>query len=244
MKHSEQINELATALAKAQGEMENAAKDKLNPHFRSKYADLGNVWDAIREPLSRHGLSVVQLPFTDESGTVRLSTMILHASGQFLEADYALPPTKPDAQGYGSAITYMKRYALTGLGIAPEDDDGNAASARSGNAPSSRAAEPRGETPAKAEDAITAFLKRDVLTIPVRGAKAGHPEWKDWDAAMRKAIDHCETFKTLDKLWGDNGKNFADYAAADSNAAAARKLEAHADMRRDELTPPAIMAAE
>lgn len=130
MKHSEQLGDLATALAKAQGEMENAIKAKINPHFKSKYSDLSSVWDVIREPLSKHGLSVVQLPSMDEQGRVNICTMLLHASGQYIEASYALPATKPDAQGFGSAITYMKRYALTGVGVAPEDDDGNGASGK------------------------------------------------------------------------------------------------------------------
>ena len=127
MKHSEQLNDLAGALAKAQGEMENAVKGNINPHFKSKYADLGSIWDAIRGPLSKHGLSVIQLPDMDDEGRIRVTTLLVHASGQFIEASYALPAMKNDAQGYGSAITYMKRYALTGMGVAPEDDDGNAA---------------------------------------------------------------------------------------------------------------------
>lgn len=140
MKHSENLNELAIALAKAQGKMEAASKQKENPHFRSKYADLASVWDAIRGPLAENNLSVVQLPYSDEQGRVCLSTMLLHSSGQWIEASYFLDPSKKDPQGYGSAITYMKRYALTGMGVAPEDDDGNAASQRangngSGHAP-------------------------------------------------------------------------------------------------------------
>ncbi len=146
MRHSESLSDLAKALSAAQGEMENAAKAKLNPHFKSKYADLGSVWDAIREPLAKNGLSVVQLPFTDEAGAVRVSTLLMHASGQWIEASYALPPTKGDAQGYGSAITYMKRYALTGMGVAPEDDDGNAASVRGNGAKASIISEEQAET--------------------------------------------------------------------------------------------------
>lgn len=130
MNRSEQINDLAAALAKAQGEMENAAKDKTNPHFKAGYADLASIWDSIRAPLSKHGLSVLQMPFEDDKGRISLETMILHSSGQFMSATYCLPPTKGDVQGLGSAITYMKRYALTGLGVAPEDDDGEAATAR------------------------------------------------------------------------------------------------------------------
>lgn len=134
LKHSENLNDLAKALAAAQGAMEGASKDKVNPHFKSKYADLGSVWDAIRQPLAKNGLSVVQLPYTDEQGRVHVSTMLMHQSGQWIEASYFVLPTKNDAQGIGSVLTYMKRYALTGMGVAPEDDDGNAASAHaSGN---------------------------------------------------------------------------------------------------------------
>lgn len=133
LKRSDELKDLAGALAKAQGVMEGASKDKVNPHFKNKYADLGSVWDAVREPLSKNGLAVLQLPFTDNQGRVAVSTMLMHSSGQWIEAAYALPPTKADAQGFGSAITYMKRYALTGMGVAPEDDDGNAATGKNGN---------------------------------------------------------------------------------------------------------------
>lgn len=136
MLKSPEIDKLAAALALAQGAMEGAKKDAVNPHFRSKYADLASVWDAVREPLSKNGLSVIQLPELDDAGNVRITTVLLHSSGQFIEASYALPATKPDAQGYGSAITYMKRYALSGMGVAPEDDDGESAVKQStGEAP-------------------------------------------------------------------------------------------------------------
>jgi hypothetical protein len=133
LKRSPEINELAKALAVAQGSMEAAKKDKNNPAFgkASKYADLASIWDAVREPISKQGLSVIQLPFTDEQGRVNISTLLMHSSGQWIEASYALSPTKNDPQGFGSAITYMKRYALTGVGVAPEDDDGNAAAGTS-----------------------------------------------------------------------------------------------------------------
>lgn len=153
MNRSEQINELAAALSKAQGAMENAAKAKVNPHFKSKYADLSSVWDAIREPLSKNGLSVLQLPEMDEAGNVRINTILMHASGQFIEASYALPPMQNTAQGLGSAITYMKRYALSGVGVAPEDDDGNAAT-------SSAAPEPVGNISDLQVSMLRALIER------------------------------------------------------------------------------------
>ena len=128
MKTSEQINELATALAKAQGDIKGAVKDSSNPFFKSSYADLSSVWNACREALSKNGLAVIQTCSMSEHG-VTVSTRLAHASGQWVEDDLTLMPVKPDPQGVGSTITYARRYALASIaGVAPEDDDGNAAS--------------------------------------------------------------------------------------------------------------------
>ena len=130
MEHSEQINEIGAALAKAQGAIENATKDKANPFFKSTYADLAGVWDACRAALSANGLSVVQTPEQSDKG-VAVSTMLLHSSGQWIKGSYLMPVSKFDAQSVGSAITYARRYALAAMvGVAPEDDDGNAANNR------------------------------------------------------------------------------------------------------------------
>ncbi len=130
---SEEIKELCTALAKAQGQVENATKSTANLFFKSKYADLASVWDAIREPLSSNGLSVIQQPIDGGVGGITLRTLLMHASGQALESQFTMPvKANASAQDVGSALTYARRYALMALvGIAPEDDDGNAASGRS-----------------------------------------------------------------------------------------------------------------
>ncbi len=134
METSEKINELAAALAKAQGAIKGAVKDSTNPHFRSSYADLASVWEACRSALTENNLAIVQTPHTDEAGNCHIVTMMTHASGQWIRDTFSLPPTKADPQGYGSAITYMRRYALAAIvGVAPEDDDGNAASAGTDN---------------------------------------------------------------------------------------------------------------
>ncbi len=148
MTRSEQINELATALAKAQGAIEGAKKDAKNPHFGSKYAALSSVWDACREPLSKHGLSVVQLPrlvsVGESSWLIECETALLHETGQFLSDTLAVPVTKVDAQGVGSAITYARRYSLMALlGIAPEDDDANAAVGASADRPARKQSGPQ-----------------------------------------------------------------------------------------------------
>lgn len=128
------VSKLATALAKAQGEMEGATRGSSNPAFRSKYADLASVWDAIREPLSKHGLSVVQLPCQAPDGHVGLVTMLLHESGESISQVFYMPvKDRTNAQAVGSALTYARRYSLMAVcGIAPEDDDGNGASGQRG----------------------------------------------------------------------------------------------------------------
>jgi len=127
MQRSEQINELATALSKAQGEIKGAIRGDINPAFRSKYADLQSVWEAIRGPFTKHGLSVVQ-GLSSAEGGVECNTMLLHSSGQWISESLFIPADKHNAHGFGSAATYARRFSLQGIaGVAPVDDDGNAA---------------------------------------------------------------------------------------------------------------------
>lgn len=130
---------LAAALAKAQGLIKGASKDRTNPHFGSKYADLASVWEACRAALSANGLAVVQTTTTDAEGSVSLRTLLLHAGGASIEGLYPIRPQQPTPQGYGSAITYARRYALAAMvGVAPDDDDdGNAASSGPQSPPAS-----------------------------------------------------------------------------------------------------------
>ena len=128
MQTSDQIGELAKSLAKAQGAIKNALKDSTNPHFKSRYADLASVWDAIREPLTSNGLSVVQTPSSVEN-KVQCTTMLLHESGQFVRDTMSMTPTQNTPQAQGSCLTYLRRYMLQSIaGVAPDDDDGNEAS--------------------------------------------------------------------------------------------------------------------
>ena len=125
------IGKLALALSKAQGELEGAAKDSENPFFKSKYADLESVWDACRDLLASNGLAVAQFPgtYSDLDKSMSLTTILTHASGEWINQEMSVPVTKPDAQGAGSALTYMRRYALAAVvGVVQADDDGNAAS--------------------------------------------------------------------------------------------------------------------
>lgn len=128
---STETAKLDAALAKAQGEIEAASKDKTNPAFRSRYADLTAVWAACRPALAKHGISLTQWPIHAEDGRLHIVTRVAHA-GEWIKSHFSIPVTKQDPQGYGSATTYAKRFTLAAaLGIvADEDDDGNAASAR------------------------------------------------------------------------------------------------------------------
>lgn len=152
MNRSDQINEIAAALAIAQAELRNPAFDSSNPHFKSKFASLANVRDTITPTLTRHGIAVLQLLGFDE-GRVTCETVLTHKSGQWISGTFSMPPTKPDAQGTGSAATYCRRYSLMAIVnvVGDEDDDGNAASERPA------------QKPAKATDDTEAALILDSL---------------------------------------------------------------------------------
>ena len=128
VRRSGSITKLAVALAKAQGEMKNPPKDSINPHFKSKYADLATVRDTVMPTLNKNGLSVLQLP-CECDGVPALTTLLMHDSGEWVETTIQLRG-KMDPQGVGSALTYMRRYTLQSIAgvAADEDDDGNAAS--------------------------------------------------------------------------------------------------------------------
>ena len=131
MLQSESIANLAQCLSVVQGKLEYAKKDSANPFFKSKYADLESVWDACRKLLADNGLAVAQFPgtYSDLDKSMSLTTILMHDSGEWISQEMSVPVSKVDAQGAGSAITYMRRYALAAVvGVVQADDDGNAAS--------------------------------------------------------------------------------------------------------------------
>lgn len=135
MRTSEQINELAAALAKAQAEMKNAKLNKVNPHFKSRYADLAEIRDTVTPALARNGIAVLHGTDTVDGGGLVLATRLVHTSGQWAESRFPLPYDKP--QIMGSAISYGRRYnmsALTNI-AADDDDDANAANEKPAPAP-------------------------------------------------------------------------------------------------------------
>ncbi len=187
MTKSEDITELAGALSAAQGAIENATKDSANPFFKSSYADLASIWDAIRCPLSANGLAIMQLPSAD-GPKVTITTLLTHESGQWISSDLTMTAKDDTPQGIGSAITYARRYALQSVaGVAPEDDDGNGANGR-GHAPQQRREPP----PAARE-----FKPAVPMPPPARPApESSKPTLTDKassEAILRKTIDqHVE----------------------------------------------------
>lgn len=165
MDNTPELNELATALAIAQGQIEDADKSVSNPFFKSKYADLAAVRAVIRKPLSDNGLSIVQLPSSSEIG-IAVRTVLMHKSGQYISEELQIPVSKQDAQAYGSAISYARRYALMSmLNIAAEDDDGNSATAKA----------PGRESPKDNSERIAALYEQGVLA-----ASKGTPSLTEW----------------------------------------------------------------
>lgn len=130
MQQSSTITELSKALVLFQVKVDSIKKDAKNPFFKSTYASLSNILDAIKIPLTECGLTLSQFP----EGEYGLTTRLLHESGEWMEASYTMRPVKDDPQGRGSCITYQRRYAIAAilsLNI-DEDDDGNQATHPSG----------------------------------------------------------------------------------------------------------------
>ena len=182
MNKSDQLDKLATALCKAQGKIKHAVKDSKNPFFKSSYADLTSVWDAIRDAFQAEGLSVAQIPSTNDDGVACLETVLLHSSGQFLSGRIPLNPAKNDPQGFGSAITYMRRYALQAIaGVCADDDDGEAAHGRGNNKKQNSAGEPVKKKPSwtDAQKLKAGEIKSALLAYGDGGAEAFDTIWRD-----------------------------------------------------------------
>lgn len=151
------------ALVAAQAEMGPALKDSLNPHLKNKYADLASVNAACLPALNKHGIAVIQPPYDDETGRY-VKTVLLHGeTGESLECRVPLIVQKNDMQGYGSAVTYARRYGLMSMaGIAPDDDDdGNAAAKAAPKRQEQKQQRSEGQEPAQV--AIDSISRADTL---------------------------------------------------------------------------------
>ena len=128
---STEVAALFKSLAAFQGTVSAPKKTSSNPHFKSKFADLAEVLETARAPLAANGLALVQIPFGECDGVVRVVTMVTHESGQWLRASLSMPVAQKTPQAVGSAITYARRYcAMAALGMAADDDDGESAEGR------------------------------------------------------------------------------------------------------------------
>lgn len=186
MKKSESIKELASALKDFQAEVKNPKNVANNPFFNSKYAPLDEVINTIKEPLSKHGLSYIQMPNSEDGALVSITTMLLHESGEWIESDpLKLKNDKPTAQGSGSSITYARRYQLSAmLGIASEDDD-------DGNTATHGASEPKESkkiTKEQAEEIRTLSKEKKISEEYIckfrKVSKFEDLQENDWKAAM------------------------------------------------------------
>ena len=177
---SSELGELFAAVSLAQKEMGSAKKSSANPFFKSKYSDLGEV-RKVAQVIHEFGLSIMQLPCGENS----LTTILGHSSGQYIESMMTMKPTKNDPQGAGSALTYMRRYAMQAiLGIPSEDDDGNTASRQN-----------KGYTE-KQKDAILNILTSDKAKHELKNFPSGDPyktwteqDWKRGGSVARRHVD-------------------------------------------------------
>ncbi len=177
--------EAIKSLTKAQADMGAALKTSTNPHFKSRYADLSAVRDACIEPLHANGFAVIQPSGQDETGMF-VDTIFLHESGETFSSRVYLVVDKNNMQGVGSAQTYARRYGLMGLaGIAPEDDDGNAAA----SAPPNRTAE-------ALQDAWNDAIQDSLPENPTAHQKA-----EAYTMAICTELEEKKTVSGLDNIW-------------------------------------------
>ena len=128
MKTSESVKQIAEALVSAQKEIRFAAKDSTNPHFKSKYANINSVIEAVKKPLNDNGIAILQSLSPSDDNKLHLTTRLLHSSGEWIEDTAVCPIQKQDPQGLGSAISYIRRYSISSLcALYADDDDGQSA---------------------------------------------------------------------------------------------------------------------
>lgn len=184
------MKQIASAFIKAKRAFSPALKDKTNPAFRSKYADLGACLEAVNDALLENGIAVYQETHEDAAG-VTVETVLLHESGESLRSGkFHVPAAKQDPQGYGSALTYARRYSLmTACGIAPEDDDGNAAT------------HTKREADDKPLDMSPKARAARIMTGVAAGDAAGAAAaMAGWDDALRDSVWTLIDAKTQTKL--------------------------------------------
>lgn len=228
---SVEIELIASALCKAQGEMQNATMNKVNSYFNSRYATLGAIRDAIREPLAKNGLCVTQTTAIGEKGII-LNTVLIHTSGQWISSEFPLPFfAKP--QEMGSALTYAKRYQLSAIvGIAAdEDDDANAAE---GKLPAKQFAKP--PAPPKSDPISSGLRPMSEHMIPPTAASQAIFSPEKIDVPLLEDESGSD--------WMAWGQSFMAAARSSPDAASLKKLEENnaTPMKNMEISAPKMYA--
>lgn len=207
MNTSATIGAIAKALASAQAEIENVTKDAKNEFFKksdgkaSTYATLAAVLDECRPILAKNGIAIVQMPGND-GDLVTVTTTFMHAdTGEFISSTAGVKPAKGDAQGFGAATTYLRRFTLAAMcGVAQEDDDGNAASARD-SAPSRPANDRGATTPApRTQSPVVGHSGKPATDDAKAKQDAARKEIRDAVAWMNIAHEERELLSMLDNL--------------------------------------------
>jgi hypothetical protein len=212
LKTSDHIDKLAAALVKAQSVMRGAKKDSENKHFKANYASLESVIDTARGPLNDNGLAFVQGPGDLSGNVLAVTTMLVHASGQWVSSTVSVPVQQMNPQGIGSAITYACRYSLMAmLGLPPVDDDAEAAHGRT--APAKTAHAKATPDPAPAKTAKPAAPKAEGLTDYDTAAKAEAADL--YLHTARFAMRKCLTKESLRGWWRDEAANRASLLTHD-----------------------------
>ena len=216
MQTSEQIHEIAAALAKAQGVIRNPAKDKTNPHFKSSYADLASGLEVIRPALSGVGIAVLQVTDLTDDGVI-LKTRLVHSSGQWIEGSYPVSKFAPHQQ-MGAALTYAKRQALFAMvGVCGTDDD------------------------ADGNDTADVDTKTQAPAKPAAPAALTAKESNKLCQTMLMALDHAETTERL-QAWKETNRENAMRLTKDDKQALSRAVERKALELADDR--PEMIAAE
>lgn len=216
MRSSENINEIGAALAKAQGLMSNAVLNKTNPHFKSKYADLAAIRDAVSPFLAQNGIAALQVIDSDDKGSF-LVTRLVHSSGQWIESVHPLPATaKP--QEFGSALTYARRYSLAAIcGIsAEEDDDANGANTtqvETARTPAARTVAPQGKGGKTPTDDWIESRTTEIRALPnIRALNDWERKWDEGLARLKNANPKLHT--EMEALLGEMRGKLTNFGIA------------------------------
>lgn len=243
MNKSESIAKIASALSKAQGEIAGALKDSNNPFYKSKYADLASVMSAIRDPLSKNGLSYVQPIKISETGGMIIETILMHESGEWVSSECPVKVMKDDPQAMGSSLSYFRRYTLSALvGVAQIDDDAEANMSRP------KTALPSDVSPAKITESATqstannlagklsvntgkegqnkavpskAGTKQEKVGVVVTEApRESAPTQKEKVTVEKHLINisECRTLVSLKDYWITNMLDFGGFSKAEQEA--------------------------